>query len=149
MKVCAQPSCPRLVDNGSWCPNHKPAPRRGPSGTLRYLHDTKWRKLRAAYLRRHPHCECGCGRPSRDVDHRDGLGLDGPRAYDWHNLVALTHSCHSTRTARQGSRAARGLPTLPNQGGGQPPSQGDRARGAVASLGQKPLRRDRAPRGVE
>lgn len=109
MKVCAEPLCPTLVPEGSWCDQHQPV-RTGKPGTTRYLEDERWRKLSRAYLKRHPICQCGCGAKSTDVDHIDGLGLDGPHSYDWRNLIALAHSCHSRRTTAQGSRASRGLP---------------------------------------
>jgi 5-methylcytosine-specific restriction enzyme A len=56
-----------------------------------------WYKVRAEYLRAHPHCE-RCGDVATDIDHitpRSQGGTD-----DWSNLQALCHSCHSHKTAR-------------------------------------------------
>jgi hypothetical protein len=33
------------------------------------------------------------------VDHRDGLGPNGPRGYDESNWCAMSASCHSRKTA--------------------------------------------------
>ena len=71
-------------------------------------YDAEWQATRAAYLAEHPTCECddhlklpAWRRPAaEDVDHRDGLGPRGPRGHDWSNLRAMTHECHSRRTAR-------------------------------------------------
>ena len=59
----------------------------------------RWRRISAAYARRHPHCE-QCGTP-RDVTHhiisrRDG-GLD-----DEANLMSLCHPCHGAIHAASG-----------------------------------------------
>lgn len=72
----------------------------------------EWRKARADYIRRHPTCELpGCGKTTKHVDHkvpraRGGAPLD-PR-----NFMALCHSHHSEKTARQdggfGHRAGSG-----------------------------------------
>lgn len=71
-------------------------------------YDREWQATRAAYLAEHPQCECedhlllpAWRRPDAvDVDHRDGLGPNGPRGHDWSNLRAMTHECHARRTAR-------------------------------------------------
>lgn len=65
-------------------------------------YDSKWRIIRAAYLKAHPRC-VECREPTTDVDHIDG----DSRHNAWRNLRALCHSCHSRRTARdQGFGAA-------------------------------------------
>lgn len=109
MKVCASPGCPVLVDDGSWCDEHRPAPKPGPSGTTAYVEDERWRKLSIAYRKAHPWCECGCGRRSQVTNHKDGKGLDGPLRYDWYNLEALARVCHNRLTPTQGTRDSRGL----------------------------------------
>lgn len=56
----------------------------------------------------HPRCECDqCllqpkwNRPvATDVDHIDGCGRNGARAFDPTNLRAMSHSHHSERTAK-------------------------------------------------
>lgn len=73
-----------------------------------YKTDTRWTRLSAAYRKQHPYCESDRHlrlpdhlRPrSEIVDHIDGLGLDGPRAYDWHNLQGLCRRCHARKTAQ-------------------------------------------------
>lgn len=140
MKVCAHPGCPTLTET-SWCATHAPATT-GRPGTTRYLTDQRWRRLSIAYRRKNPVCEaCGQARAS-DVNHKDGQGLDGPQAYDWHNLEALCHPCHSKTTATQGTRAARGLP----KGRGTTPKPKETAARAVANLGQIPPRVPPTPR---
>lgn len=89
------------------CPHCRRAgDRQRGSGTARGW-SGKWAAFRAQYLARHPACECGpeccpdgCREPSTDVDHIDGCGRNGARAYDLTNLRALSHSCHAKRTAR-------------------------------------------------
>ena len=76
------------------------------SGRSQYS-DRRWRRLRARILRERPFCECGCGKPSTDVHHLDGLGLNGPRGYDPANLQALAHDCHSRITAGEHGWGAR------------------------------------------
>ncbi|MCZ0986681.1 HNH endonuclease signature motif containing protein [Streptomyces diastatochromogenes] len=69
----------------------------------------KWERVRTEYLRTNPYCECSeclaIAEPLRpaaaEVDHIDGLGLLGPKAFDWSNLQALTKGHHSRKTARE------------------------------------------------
>lgn len=66
-----------------------------------------WQAFRKQYLIEHPRCECTpCmlqpywARPiATDIDHIDGSGREGKRAYDVTNLRAMSHSHHSKRTA--------------------------------------------------
>ena len=66
----------------------------------------RWRRARAAYLRRHPLCvTCGAaGRlePATVVDHvvphRDAPGLFWDRA----NWQSMCKACHDAKTAREG-----------------------------------------------
>ena len=44
--------------------------------------------------------EPGCNRLATDIDHIDGTGRMGARAYDPTNLRGYCHSHHSKRTAR-------------------------------------------------
>ena len=81
-----------------------------------YSASPRWRILRRRFLVEHPVCECPdpeCREPATEVHHVDGLGLDGPRAYDWDNLQALTKRCHSRITA---SRAPRKRPAEQHPG---------------------------------
>lgn len=74
---------PAAVDSQRWKPYNNP----------------RWRKLSARYRRLHPICERCRLSPSEHVDHKDGLGPDGPRGLDWANLRALCKPCHSRKTA--------------------------------------------------
>lgn len=103
--VCAQPGCPQLA-SGTRCLDHEREyrrakdQRRGPQRSN--YGDRRWRAVRKAYLAAHPTCECSvtCIEPATDVDHRDGLGLQGTLAYEWSNLRAMSHGHHSQHTAR-------------------------------------------------
>jgi 5-methylcytosine-specific restriction protein A len=61
--------------------------------------NTRWRKLRAAYLATHPICECGCGWPATVVDHRTPHHGDDALMWSWDNLQAMTKACHDRKTA--------------------------------------------------
>lgn len=111
--LCTAPGCGTLVYGGGRCPDcltqaRRDSDRRRPNGTQRGW-SPKWAAFSKAYLQEHPLCECDqCSalpvwrRPaSTDVDHIDGTGRDGPRAYDDDNLMALSHPCHSRKTAMQ------------------------------------------------
>lgn len=106
-KPCSgSPTCPNEVEPGtSRCKDHQRARRRAsdrrrPSARARG-YDSRWERKRRSYLRTHPLCECGCGRPADDVHHLDGLGPTGPRGFEDSNLQALFHDCHSRITARE------------------------------------------------
>ncbi|WP_211303190.1 HNH endonuclease signature motif containing protein [Allonocardiopsis opalescens] len=72
-------------------------------------YDRAWQRTRAAYLMANPYCGCEeCARfpellrpRATEVDHKDGLGPLGPRGHDWSNLVGMTKSHHSRKTARE------------------------------------------------
>jgi 5-methylcytosine-specific restriction protein A len=84
------------------------------------IYSTKrWRRIRRAFLLAHPVCEArDCpypGEPAKDVDHivrRRAGGSDDPS-----NLRALSHACHSRRTARdvnaERAGSAHGRPGAP------------------------------------
>ena len=99
---CAEPGCHNLVAFGQGrCGAHQ---LKRP-GTTAYL-TPRWRNLSAKVRRERPRCEYpGCGRPSTDVHHLDGLGLDGPAAFERSNLMALCHGHHSTLTGQAKGRA--------------------------------------------
>jgi len=101
-RACAVAGCPNKAAPGSSrCVEHARARKREsdrgrPSAAARG-YDRKWRMNRARFLKAHPTCVV-CGKPATDVDHiiprREG-GTD-----QWHNLQALCHECHSSKTAR-------------------------------------------------
>lgn len=110
---CNRTGCPARATQGGLCGPHASQQaraydlRRGTATQRGY--GPAWRSTRRAYLRAHPACECprhqampAWRRPAAtDVHHLDGLGPHGPRGYDWGNLQALTHACHSSITARE------------------------------------------------
>jgi 5-methylcytosine-specific restriction protein A len=63
------------------------------------IYGRRWQKLRAAYLARHPLCECGCGQAAAVVDHIRPHGGDLALVFDWTNLQALAKTCHDRKTA--------------------------------------------------
>lgn len=104
VKTCAEPGCPELTTT-IYCAQHHQDRRRKADQrrqTTRSNYGTpRWRRVRRAYLRDHPLCECGCGRIAGVVHHLDGEGLHGPRAFDPGNLEALAKACHDRLTARE------------------------------------------------
>lgn len=106
LKVCSTAGCPALVPAGRCgeCSGEAEA-KRGTAAQRGY--DARWRRTRAAQLRRQPICPCGS--LATDVDHIDGLGPKAPLGHTASNLRSLCHSCHSRRTGRDqpGGWAAR------------------------------------------
>lgn len=107
---CSQPGCPEL-SHERFCPTHAKAEdqryrtyQRDPAINKRYDH--RWRKIRNAYITRHPLCEhCqqdGCVTPAQEVDHI--IPLENGGTHDEANLQALCKSCHSSKTAREDDR---------------------------------------------
>ena len=106
---CARCACPHA--SGTPCPKAQAAQdayrqaqdrQRGSASSRGY--GSKWRIIRAAFVKAHPRCEVlGCGQPTTDVDHRDGNSQNNA----WTNLRPFCHAHHSSRTARdQGFGAA-------------------------------------------
>ncbi len=56
---------------------------------------SKWRMIRAAFLKAHPQCECG--EKATEADHRVPVREGGSNA--WSNLCAMCKRCHSRKTA--------------------------------------------------
>ena len=78
--------------------------QRDPESKKRY--GTKWRKIRNAFVKKHPVCEL-CERkniltPAEEVHHVIPLSKGGSN--DEENLMALCKSCHSRITATEGGR---------------------------------------------
>ena len=100
MRPCAAPRCPGRATNGRYCADHahlakqtrKPDGR--PSASARG-YDAKWRRVRAAYLKRHPVCVV-CGEQATEVDHIVPL-VDGG-THKWDNLQAMCKTHHSQKT---------------------------------------------------
>ena len=108
LRPCAHPRCPELVESGC-CPPHQVKRqelaravdrRRGSAASRGY--GARWRRYREWFLERHPVCACGCEKPATDVDHIVPVsGPDDPRFWDPTNHQALTHECHSAKTATE------------------------------------------------
>ena len=100
-RPCSVPGCPAIAEVGSRCAAHareykvKTETPRASSWRLGY--DTEWRKLRVAFLRRHPVCEM-CGEPATQVDHIVPKSRGGGN--EWENLQALCRRHHSAKSAR-------------------------------------------------
>lgn len=61
-------------------------------------YDEKWRRLRIAYIKRHPHCAV-CGAASALVDHIQPFkGPGDPLRLSWKNIQALCRPCHAIKT---------------------------------------------------
>lgn len=104
--------CGALVFGGGQCPDclastRRQSDKRRPNG-YRRGYTAEWAEFRKDYLAAHLYCEsdtCSAKplwqRPrATDIDHIDGTGRNGPRAYDPSNLSALCHSCHARLTVR-------------------------------------------------
>lgn len=107
LQVCPTPGCPTLTLGGR-CPDCTQQASKGRGSARAKGYDARWERTKRAYLQAFPWCECDdclalppILRPwASEVDHRDGLGPNGPRGHDWSNLRSMTKACHSKRTAR-------------------------------------------------
>jgi len=70
------------------------------------LHSSTWRKVRAAYLKDHPLCACGCRGMATTVDHLRPGDLDNAFTPDF--LQGLTLRCHNRKSAHDAHAARRG-----------------------------------------
>lgn len=110
MQTCPVAGCPCLTWSGK-CSAHARSNSRGQryrdSYTATPSRRALWDRMSKAYLREHRLCtseECTTIpsplRPAAtEVDHADGLGLQGPRWNDATNWQALCKACHSRKTA--------------------------------------------------
>ena len=109
-RPCSWPGCPRLTD-GRYCDEHKKLSnhqynkyQRDPGTAKRY--DEGWRRIRAAYVKRHPLCEdClkeGRVTPVEQVHHI--LPLRDGGTNDFSNLRSLCAACHARTHAERGDR---------------------------------------------
>lgn len=71
-------------------------------------YDSRWRKYRAWYLKRHPlcrHCEeKGRLTPATVVDHIEPHKGDQQKFWDFKNHQGLCKPCHDSKTAREDGR---------------------------------------------
>lgn len=107
LAVCSTPGCPELTPSGPCRDCKRKADQRRGSGTARGW-TSQWAHFSRTWLRQHPDCACtnpachhpgSCEHPATQVDHIDGSGRTGPRAYDPANAQSLCQSCHSRKTA--------------------------------------------------
>jgi 5-methylcytosine-specific restriction protein A len=111
-RACLHPSCNKTYDGpGAYCDEHKAQHDAGKRYNeqsrdmerLRFERSTTWRKIRAAYLARHPLCE-DCLKDhkvevAQEVHHINGNYKSKQDNMD-DNLMALSTSCHSKRTRK-------------------------------------------------
>ena len=110
-RPCLQRGCPELTRDG-WCDEHRKArikrydAERGSAAKRNYGH--RWRKVRLAYLRRHPLCVwCDAdGRltASTVVDHIVPHRGDKRLFWNRKNWQALWKPCHDRKGAIQDGR---------------------------------------------
>jgi 5-methylcytosine-specific restriction protein A len=109
---CGFPGCAgRAPFRKRYCATHELATRKANDATRRARdnehYDYTWRRLRDAYLRQHPLCECDdCKRdgritPAQVVDHIVPVNAAPERRLDWSNLRAMSKRCHDRHTARE------------------------------------------------
>ena len=105
-RPCAYPSCPALVREGRYCPQHlhlapPPAQRKVDPEQRRFYGSGRWKALRTLVKAEEPLCrlclEAGRSSPSTTVDHIDGNWRNNERE----NLRGLCLPCEASRTGRQ------------------------------------------------
>jgi 5-methylcytosine-specific restriction protein A len=110
MQTCPIAGCPCLTWKGK-CKAHARSNTQGDRYRDSYTDGSalrrRWANARARYLGEHPWCENEAAHPqlsaprATEVDHIDGLGLQGPRAFHPDNWQSLCASCHSRKTASE------------------------------------------------
>lgn len=110
-KVCAQPSCPQLVADGSRCSEHRRNQDRQRDQVRGSRHQrgytNEWSQLSRAILERDGHTCAYCGRTATTVDHVIPKARGGTD--DESNLVAACVRCNSGKRDRGPIRATRFL----------------------------------------
>jgi 5-methylcytosine-specific restriction enzyme A len=110
IRPCLEPACPNPATYRGRCHQHARTRDRNTNRAGYHLYRTKrWRITRDRYLAEHPICECehDCGQIATDVHHRTPLDAGGP-PWDFSNLQALHHACHSRQTRREQLERGRG-----------------------------------------
>lgn len=102
-RPCRYPGCPNLCDSGVYCSEHAAYSNdhlRGGANARGY--DSRWRKARALFLRRHPLCaECkrqGKLTPATVVDHIIPHRGDVTLFWDESNWQPLCAHHHNEKT---------------------------------------------------
>lgn len=120
-RPCCHAGCGRLVDNGSYCSEHKALADARRSEQLRKAHkhynkrrddsddfykSARWRKFRAAYLRIHGLCvDCdshGFIAEAVILDHIKPYKTHPHLGLDWNNVRPLCRTCHNQIGERVG-----------------------------------------------
>jgi len=106
LRPCTHAGCSTLTVRGK-CDAHRHAQeaQRGTSAERGY--DATWRKLRAAYLREHPLCECDACQggkvrvtAAQVVNHRIDIAERPDLRLEWDNLQSMSKAHHDAYTAR-------------------------------------------------
>ena len=100
-KPCKHPGCPELTD-GDFCEEHVVLHRADRADASGRGYDSRWRKARKLFLKRHPLCE-KCKEQGRFVkaevvDHIVPHRGDGKLFWDESNWQALCKRCHDSKT---------------------------------------------------
>lgn len=113
---CRYPGCPKLVENGYYCEEHKKLIDKQynlyerDKKAQRFYQSEEWKAVRRKKLSINPLCE-ECLRQGKltkavMVDHITPI-RQGGAALDLNNLQSLCWSCHSRKSSEEGSRWGR------------------------------------------
>lgn len=115
-RPCSYPGCPQLTD-GRYCEEHKKLTDRQynlyqrDKVSQRFYQSDEWRQVKRQHLEKEPLCrECkknGKLMRATMVDHIIPIKQGGPPLDDG-NLQSLCWSCHSRKSAQEGSRFGGG-----------------------------------------
>lgn len=107
-RICLAPRCLSSPHHRGYCQRHARAKEQCTNRAGKRIYNTaRWKNTRKAYLYHHPLCRCG--EIATDVHHRKDLA-DGGDPWDFTNLEALCHSCHSQETRRRQVTSGVGWP---------------------------------------
>jgi 5-methylcytosine-specific restriction protein A len=109
VRVCAEPTCPELVEGGNRCPAHRPKPWRNRGNRTTTTGLSGWQRQQRAQrvMRQHDGICHVCHQAGADqVDHIVPLAEGGPDTE--HNLAPIHREpCHRTKTQAESARARR------------------------------------------
>ena len=119
---CRYPGCGAVITTPGYCGTHRPAThrdygraRRGFDAEVGFYQSSRWRVVRAAFLRSNPLCVAcsGAGEfiAAQVVDHVVPIKAGGER-FDAANLQALCVPCHNRKTATERAIKGRGVKSL-------------------------------------